>query len=78
VTFSVKHLAISKASAAPFGAIATIVTAEDPTSRPSRRTTSEVASVNTNQKERDNHLHQRLPFKPDESLNDLRVHQRGS
>ncbi|MBK4346087.1 YceI family protein [Lacisediminihabitans changchengi] len=55
VTFSVKHLAISKVRGSFKEFTATLVTAEDPTA--STATASiQVASVDTNQKDRDNHL----------------------
>lgn len=55
VSFSVKHLAISKVRGSFETFDLTIVTAEDP--KDSTFTASvDVASVNTNQKDRDNHL----------------------
>ena len=65
VTFSVKHLAISKVRGTFERFTATIVTAEDPT-KSTVEANIEVASVNTNQKERDNHLRTNDFFKPDE------------
>jgi len=68
VTFSVKHLAISKVRGTFERFTATIVTAEDPT-KSTVEANIEVASVNTNQKERDNHLRTNDFFKPDEFPN---------
>jgi polyisoprenoid-binding protein YceI len=55
VTFSVKHLAISKVRGSFETFDVTIVTGEDPTNL-KVDATIDVASVNTNQKDRDNHL----------------------
>ena len=68
VTFSVKHLAISRVRGTFERFTATIVTAEDPT-KSTVEANIEVASVNTNQKERDNHLRTNDFFKPDEFPN---------
>ncbi len=68
VAFSVKHLAISKVRGTFERFTATIVTAEDP-SKSTVEASIEVASVNTNQKERDNHLRTNDFFKPDEFPN---------
>jgi polyisoprenoid-binding protein YceI len=68
VTFSVKHLAISKVRGTFERFTATIVTAEDPT-KSTVEANIEVASVNTNQKDRDNHLRTNDFFKPDEFPN---------
>jgi polyisoprenoid-binding protein YceI len=65
VTFSVKHLAISKVRGSFERFTATIVTAEDPT-KSTVEASIEVASVNTNQKDRDNHLRTNDFFKADE------------
>ncbi len=65
VTFWVKHLAISKVRGTFESFTATIVTAEDPT-KSTVEANIEVASVNTNQKDRDNHLRTSDFFKPDE------------
>ena len=55
VTFSVKHLAISKVRGSFKEFTATLVTAEDPT-QSTATATIQVGSVDTNQKDRDNHL----------------------
>jgi len=55
VTFSVKHLAISKVRGSFKDFTATLVTAEDPTES-TATATIQVGSVDTNQKDRDNHL----------------------
>ncbi len=68
VTFSVKHLAISKVRGSFERFTATIVTAEDPT-KSTVEASIEVASVNTNQKDRDNHLRTNDFFKADEFPN---------
>jgi len=68
VTFSVKHLAISKVRGTFERFTATIVTAEDPT-KSTVEASIEVASVNTNQKDRDNHLRTNDFFKADEFPN---------
>jgi polyisoprenoid-binding protein YceI len=68
VTFSVKHLAISKVRGTFERFTATIVTAEDPT-KSTVDASIEIASVNTNQKERDNHLRTNDFFKADEFPN---------
>ena len=68
VTFSVKHLAISKVRGSFERFTATIVTAEDP-SASTVEASIEVASVNTNQKDRDNHLRTNDFFKADEFPN---------
>ncbi|MBC7402416.1 MAG: YceI family protein [Microbacteriaceae bacterium] len=68
VTFSVKHLAISKVRGSFERFTATIVTDEDPT-RSTVEASIEVASVNTNQKDRDNHLRTNDFFKADEFPN---------
>jgi polyisoprenoid-binding protein YceI len=68
VTFSVKHLAISKVRGTFERFTATIVTAEDPTDS-TVEASIEVASVNTNQKDRDNHLRTNDFFKADEFPN---------
>lgn len=65
VTFSVRHLAISKVRGSFDAFDATLVTAEDPTNS-SVEATIEIASVNTNQKDRDNHLRTNDFFKADE------------
>lgn len=65
VTFSVKHLAISKVRGSFEQFTATIVTAEDPT-KSTVEASIEVASVNTKQKDRDNHLRTNDFFKADE------------
>ena len=68
VAFSVKHLAISKVRGTFERFTATIVTAEDPT-KSTVEASIEVASVNTNQKDRDNHLRTNDFFKADEFPN---------
>jgi polyisoprenoid-binding protein YceI len=68
VTFSVKHLAISKVRGTFERFTAAIVTAEDPT-KSTVEASIEVASVNTNQKDRDNHLRTNDFFKADEFPN---------
>jgi polyisoprenoid-binding protein YceI len=68
VTFWVKHLAISKVRGSFERFTATIVTAEDPT-KSTVEANIEVASVNTNQKDRDNHLRTNDFFKADEFPN---------
>ena len=68
VTFSVKHLAISKVRGTFERFTAVIVTAEDP-SKSTVEASIEVASVNTNQKDRDNHLRTNDFFKVDEFPN---------
>jgi len=68
VTFSVKHLAISKVRGSFERFTATLVTAEDP-SKSTVEASIEVASVNTNQKDRDNHLRTNDFFKVDEFPN---------
>jgi len=68
VTFSVKHLAISKVRGSFERFTATIVTDEDPT-QSTVDASIEVASVNTNQKDRDNHLRTNDFFKADEFPN---------
>jgi polyisoprenoid-binding protein YceI len=68
VTFSVKHLAISKVRGTFERFTATIVTAEDP-AKSTVEASIEVASVNTNQKDRDNHLRTNDFFKADEFPN---------
>jgi polyisoprenoid-binding protein YceI len=68
VTFSVKHLAISKVRGSFERFTATIVTAEDP-AKSTVEASIEVASVNTNQKDRDNHLRTNDFFKADEFPN---------
>jgi polyisoprenoid-binding protein YceI len=68
VTFSVKHLAISKVRGTFERFTATIVTAEDP-AKSTVEASIEVASVNTNQKDRDNHLLTNDFFKADEFPN---------
>jgi len=68
VTFSVKHLAISKVRGSFERFTATIVTDEDPT-KSTVEASIEVASVNTNQKDRDNHLRTNDFFKADEFPN---------
>jgi polyisoprenoid-binding protein YceI len=65
ITFSVRHLAISKVRGSFDTFDATIVTAEDP-AKSTVVATIEVASVNTNQKDRDNHLRTNDFFKADE------------
>jgi polyisoprenoid-binding protein YceI len=55
ITFSVKHLAISKVRGSFRSFDVTVVTAEDPNST-SVEATIDVASVDTNQADRDNHL----------------------
>ncbi|HEV7950850.1 MAG TPA: YceI family protein, partial [Glaciihabitans sp.] len=55
ITFSVRHLAISKVRGTFENFDLTVVTAEDPKDS-SVEATIEIASVNTNQKDRDNHL----------------------
>jgi polyisoprenoid-binding protein YceI len=55
VTFSVRHLAISKVRGSFENFDVTVVTAEDPT-QSTIEATIEIASVNTGQKDRDNHL----------------------
>ena len=65
VTFSVKHLAISKVRGSFETFDATLVTAENPND--SAVTASiEIVSVNTNQKDRDQHLRTNDFFKADE------------
>jgi len=68
VTFWVKHLAISKVRGSFERFTATIITAEDPT-KSTVEASIEVASVNTNQKDRDNHLRTNDFFKADEFPN---------
>lgn len=68
VAFSVKHLAISKVRGTFERFTATVVTAEDPT-KSTVEASIEVASVNTNQKDRDNHLRTNDFFKADEFPN---------
>ena len=68
VTFSVRHLAISKVRGTFERFTATIVTAEDPT-KSTVEASIEVTSVNTNQKDRDNHLRTNDFFKADEFPN---------
>lgn len=65
VTFSVRHLAISKVRGSFDVFDATIVTAENPADS-TVEATVEIASINTNQKERDNHLRTNDFFKADE------------
>ena len=55
ITFSVRHLAISKVRGSFENFDVTVVTAEDPT-QSTIEATVEIASVNTGQKDRDNHL----------------------
>ena len=55
ITFSVRHLAISKVRGSFERFDVTVVSTEDP-SKTSVEATIDVASVNTNQKDRDNHL----------------------
>jgi polyisoprenoid-binding protein YceI len=55
ISFQVRHLAISKVRGSFETFDVTIVTAEDPTES-TIEATIDVASVNTNQKDRDNHL----------------------
>jgi polyisoprenoid-binding protein YceI len=55
VTFSVRHLAISKVRGAFESFDVTVVTAEDPT-QSTIEASIDMASVNTNQVDRDNHL----------------------
>ncbi|MET0990140.1 MAG: YceI family protein [Glaciihabitans sp.] len=55
VTFSVRHLAISKVRGAFERFDVTVVTAEDPT-KSTIEASIDMASVNTNQVDRDNHL----------------------
>ena len=68
VTFSVKHLAISKVRGIFERFTASIVTAEDP-SASTVEASIEVASINTNQKDRDKHLRTNDFFKADEFPN---------
>ena len=68
VTFSVKHLAISKVRGIFERFTASIVTAEDP-SKSTVEASIEVASINTNQKDRDKHLRTNDFFKADEFPN---------
>ena len=68
VTFWVKHLAISKVRGSFERFTATIITAEDPT-KSTVEASVEVASVDTNQKDRDNHLRTNDFFKADEFPN---------
>ena len=68
VSFSVKHLAISKVRGIFEHFTASIVTAEDP-SASTVEATIEVASINTNQKDRDKHLRTNDFFKADEFPN---------
>lgn len=65
LTFSVRHLAISKVRGSFETFDVTIVTGESPTDI-SVEATVDVASVNTNQKDRDNHLRTSDFFKADE------------
>lgn len=65
IAFSVRHLAISKVRGSFDAFEATIVTAEDP-AKSTVEATIQVASVNTNQKDRDNHLRTNDFFKADE------------
>ena len=65
LTFSVKHLVISKVRGSFDAFDVTIVTAEDPTLS-SLEATVEIASVNTNQADRDNHLRTGDFFQADE------------
>ena len=65
VTFSVKHLAISKVRGSFERFSATIVTAADP-AQSTVEASIEVGSVNTNQKDRDEHLRASDFFKADE------------
>jgi polyisoprenoid-binding protein YceI len=55
LSFSVRHLAISKVRGTFESFDATVVTAEDP-QQSTVEATIDIASVNTNQKDRDNHL----------------------
>ncbi|WP_181243241.1 YceI family protein [Glaciihabitans tibetensis] len=55
VSFSVRHLAISKVRGSFESFDVTVVTAEDPT-QSTIEASIEIASVNTGQKDRDNHL----------------------
>ncbi len=68
VAFSVRHLAISKVRGTFERFTATIVTTEDP-SDSTVEASIEVASVNTNQKDRDNHLRTSDFFTADEFPN---------
>lgn len=68
VTFSVKHLAISTVRGIFERFTASIVTAEDP-SKSTVEASIEVASINTNQKDRDKHLRTNDFFKADEFPN---------
>lgn len=65
VTFSVKHLAISKVRGSFETFDVTVVTAENQNNT-TIEATIEVASVNTNQKDRDNHLRTSDFFQADE------------
>ncbi|HEY0260626.1 MAG TPA: YceI family protein [Lacisediminihabitans sp.] len=65
ITFSVKHLAISKVRGSFENFDVTVVTTEDPKDT-TIEATVEVASVNTNQKDRDNHLRTNDFFLADE------------
>ena len=65
LTFSVKHLAISKVRGTFEKFDATIVTAENP-SDSTVEATVDIVSVNTNQKDRDAHLRTNDFFKADE------------
>lgn len=65
ITFSVKHLAISKVRGSFESFDVTVVTTEDPKNT-TVEATVEVASVNTNQKDRDNHLRTSDFFQADE------------
>ena len=68
VTFSVRHLAISTVRGSFERFTASIVTAENP-ALSTLEASIEVASVNTNQKDRDNHLRTNDFFKADEFPN---------
>ncbi|MCW4384747.1 YceI family protein [Salinibacterium sp. SYSU T00001] len=65
ISFSVKHLMISKVRGTFEKFSGTIVTAENP-AESSIEATIEIASVNTNQPDRDNHLRTNDFFKADE------------
>ena len=68
VTFSVRHLAISKVRGIFERFTASIVTADDP-AKSTVEASIEVASINTNQKDRDKHLRTNDFFKADEFPN---------
>jgi polyisoprenoid-binding protein YceI len=65
LSFSVRHLAISKVRGTFEKFDVTLVTAEDPADS-TLEATIDIASVNTNQKDRDNHLRTSDFFKVDE------------